>query len=77
MYGIALLPLTLGVAYVWFANSVFMRALGVGLIVAAAMIPIPVAWIHSGAASRWALWRKRRWILRRQRELARESRPSA
>src|SRR6478672_9142645 len=77
LYALALLPLTLGVGYVWLGRSLSTRALGVGLIVVAPMILIPVAWIHSGAASRWSLWRKRRWLLRRQRELTRESRPSA
>ena len=76
-YALALLPLSVGVASIWFGKSLYFRTWGLGLIGSAGLIVIPTAWIHSGAASRWALWRKRRWILRRQRELARGSRPSA
>ena len=71
MYGLAMLPLMLGAGALWLGRSDFLRAWGVGMLVFAAMILIPVIWSHSGAASRWALWRKRRWIQRRQRELHR------
>jgi hypothetical protein len=45
---------------------------GVGL-----LFSLMFAWLDSGAAARWALWRKNRWIRKRQRELGRSPRPSA
>src|SRR4051812_49147080 len=47
-------------------------AAGTGLLIASTYL-----WVRSGAASRWSLWRRNRWIRKRQRDLGQSSRPSA
>ena len=77
LYASGVASLVVGGGIVWMSLSVFMNAVGYAVVFVGFLVLIPLMWIQLGFASRWSLWRKRRWILRRQRELSRPTRPSA
>ena len=70
--------LSLGGLMAWLLGPwLLLRAAGVGSLVAGLLSLGVVSWVTSGAAARVALWRRTRWLRRRQRELTRTPRPSA
>ena len=74
----AVTGLSLGGLAAWLlAPWILLRAAGVGALVAGLSSLALIVWVHSGAAARVGLWRRTRWLRRRQRALAHSSRPSA
>jgi hypothetical protein len=66
-----------GLATTLLAPWLTLRAMGWTVLAAGILFAVLLAWVHTGAAARVALWRRTRWIRRRQRALARAPRPSA
>jgi hypothetical protein len=66
-----------GLAALLLAPWLILRAAGFGALVAGVISLALIVWVDSGGAARVALWRRTRWLRRRQRALTRSSRPSA
>ena len=61
----------LGVGALLVVFSPWPLAVRFGLVIAGmgALFALMTGWIHTGAAARWALWRRTRWIRKRQRTI--------
>lgn len=77
LYGVIAAYLVVGIALAVLAPWLMVRVVGGTFAVVGAFVALLLGWSDSGLASRWALWRRTRWIRKRQRELGPPPRPPA